>query len=93
MHDHNPPIDEEDTTKARSLLDFDLQDIKDMRPFNQHIVLPSARDEQLYETGSNADADFGEVNEEELSRDRVKKASTQILQVQQKKKKAREQQK
>ena len=50
------------------------------RPYNQRIVLPSAKDD-LYETNNTAGLDdgYGDLEEEELSRERVKKASTSIV--------------
>ena len=48
------------------------------RPFNQRIVLPSAKDD-LYETNTSLDDGYGDLEEEELSRERVKKASTSIV--------------
>ena len=52
----------------------------DDRPYNQRIVLPSAKDD-LYETNNTAGLDdgYGDLEEEELSRERVKKASTSIV--------------
>jgi len=53
------------------------------RPFNQRITLPSAKDD-LFDNDSGSEA-FNDVDEDELSRDRVKKASTQIIRAQIKK--------
>lgn len=52
----------------------------DGRPYNQRIVLPSAKDD-LYETNNTTGLDdgYGDLEEEELSRERVKKASTSIV--------------
>lgn len=58
---------------------FDLVDnIQNVRPFNQRILLPSAKDD-IYENERNNSEIYGDLDEEELSRDKVKKASTQIL--------------
>ena len=52
----------------------------DDRPYNQRIVLPSTKDD-LYETNNTTGLDdgYGDLEEEELSRERVKKASTSIV--------------
>lgn len=55
------------------------------RPFNQRVVLPSTKGDALDDTSDFRDS-FDELDEEELSRDRVKKNSTQILQAQERKK-------
>lgn len=52
------------------------------RPYNQRIVLPSAKDD-LYGTSDSFDDGYGDLDEEELSRERVKKASTSIVLAQQ----------
>ena len=59
-----------------------------LRPFNQRILLPSARD-NLFDNHSSSET-FNDVDEEELSRDRVKKASTQLIRAQKKCIKAKE---
>ena len=61
--------------------------LQGLRPFNQRVLLPSARDNLFDDSASEA---FNEVDEEELSRDRVKKASTQIIRAQKKSMKAKE---
>jgi len=48
------------------------------RPYNQRIILPSAKDD-LFETNTSLDDGYGDLEEEELSRERVKKASTSIV--------------
>jgi len=55
------------------------------RPFNQRIDLPSISD-QMDADGSYEDG-LHDVDEEELTRDKVKKVSTQIVLAQDKKKK------
>ena len=62
---------------------------KDQRLFNQRVSLPSARDGNLFDQFNEDDVSFGDIEDEELSRDRVKKASSQIIKAQ-KRKKARE---
>ena len=55
--------------------------LEEDRPYNQRIVLPSAKDD-LYETNNNVtslDDGYGDLEEEELSRERVKKASNSIV--------------
>ena len=59
------------------------------RPFNQRVTLPSATDIALFDSFNEDDDNFGDIDDEELSRDRVKKASSQIIRAQ-KRKKARE---
>jgi len=52
---------------------------EEKRPYNQRIILPSAKDD-LYETNATSlDDSYGDLEEEELSRERVKKASTSIV--------------
>ena len=48
------------------------------RPFNQRVTLPSG-DEWEMHVGGEADAADGDVDEEELTRAKVKEASTQIV--------------
>ena len=67
---------EYDLEEKMSSLDF-VQNISHARPFNQRISLPSAKDD-IYEDRNECEV-FGDLDEEELSRDIVKKASTQIL--------------
>ena len=64
--------------------------INENRPYNQRVVLPSAKDADAFETNSYNDDVFDDLDGEELSRDIVKKASTQIIKAQERKK-AREQ--
>lgn len=66
---------------ARSSADEDETGApEDDRPYNQRIILPSAKDD-LYETTNTTGLDdgYGDLEEEELSRERVKKASTSIV--------------
>ncbi len=55
-----------------------IENIQHVRPFNQRILLPSAK-EDIYDDDRHSSEIYGDLDEEELSRDRVKKASTQIL--------------
>lgn len=64
--------------------------INENRPYNQRVILPSAKDADAFETNSYSDDVFDDLDGEELSRDIVKKASTQIIKAQERKK-AREQ--
>lgn len=52
--------------------------LEENRPFNQRILLPSAKDD-LYENNESFDDAYGNLDEEELSRERVKKASTSLV--------------
>ena len=56
------------------------------RPFNQRVELPSAKDHDYYDHSSDDDHGIGDVDEEDLSRDRVKRASSQIMKAQERKK-------
>lgn len=50
------------------------------RPFNQRIPLPSAKELLVFDRDRDTDADFGDVDvDEEISRDGVKKASSNII--------------
>ena len=85
MNDIELTVEEDKENRSTATpLDFNEKDVQDMRRFNQRIVLPSAKDD-FYTTRSSGDSDFGDGDEEEISRDRVKKASSQILRVQEKK--------
>lgn len=64
--------------------DDDILDEQVNRPYNQRIVLPSAMDD-LYGNNDSFDDCYGDPDEEELSRERVKKASTSIVLAQQRK--------
>ena len=68
---------ENDFEEKMSSLDF-VQNISHARPFNQRVSLPSAKDD-IYDMDRNDCEGYGDLDEEELSRDIVKKASTQIL--------------
>lgn len=81
---HDLQLNAEETEDIKLNLDFNEGEVQDTRPFNQRIVLPSAEDD-FYATESCGDGDFGDGDDEELSRDRVKKASSQIIRVQEKK--------
>lgn len=67
----------EDGNKEETLL-------HENRPYNQRIVLPSAKDD-LYETSESFDDGYGDLDEEP-SRERVKKTSMSIVLAQQRKK-------
>jgi hypothetical protein len=68
-YEHSSPAD----------FDFDLVDnINHVRPFNQRVLLPSAK-EDVYDVDRNNPDIYSELDEDELSRERVKKASSQIL--------------
>merc|ERR1719473_83306 len=71
---------------AGSLVDDD--EIMQARPFNQRIDLPLS-DEEWEGDGPLKDDGLPDVDEEELTRDKVKKASTQIMLAQDKKKKVK----
>ena len=54
--------------------------ITEGRPFNQRIPLPSAKEISAFDHDSDAEAGFGDIDaEEEISRDGVKKASSNII--------------
>jgi len=63
---------------------LDEQTLQVNRPYNQRIVLPSAMDD-LYGNNDSFDDCYGDPDEEDLSRERVKKASTSIVLAQQRK--------
>ena len=71
---------------AGSLVDD--EEIMQARPFNQRIDLPLS-DEEWEGDGPMKDDGLPDVDEEELTRDKVKKASTQIMLAQDKKKKVK----
>jgi hypothetical protein len=75
------------TNEMNTSLEYETK-LQGLRPFNQRISLPSARD-NLFENDSSSEV-FNDVDEEELSRDRVKKASTQLIRAQKKIIKAKE---
>ena len=66
----------------------DDDEIMQARPFNQRIDLPLS-DEEWDGDGALKDDGLPDVDEEELTRDKVKKASTQIMLAQDKKKKVK----
>ena len=76
---HDLDYEKFDNEGFNSPTNFDVvENIQHVRPFNQRILLPSAK-EDLYDDDRNSSEMYGDLDEEELSRDRVKKASTQIL--------------
>ncbi len=54
------------------------EDLSHARPFNQRVLLPSAKDD-IYEIDINSCEVYADLDDEEVSRDLVKKASSQIL--------------
>ena len=58
-------------------------ELQESRPFNQRIQLPSAK-ENLVDNESSSEV-FNDVNEDELCRERVKKASSSLIRAQLKK--------
>ncbi len=80
LHDFGPPTNNNNHEYEEKLSseDFIIENISHARPFNQRVLLPSAKDD-IYEMDINKREVFGDLDEEELSRDIVKKASTQIL--------------
>lgn len=58
------------------------------RPFNQRISLPSAKEISVFDHDSDADIGFGDIDhaEEEVSRDGVKKASSNIIAIEERRK-------
>uniref|UniRef100_A0A7S4K5X8 ODAD1 central coiled coil region domain-containing protein n=1 Tax=Odontella aurita TaxID=265563 RepID=A0A7S4K5X8_9STRA len=61
------------------------ENMQEQRPYNQRVILPSM-DDDAFDNDSNYDDGYGDVDEEEISRDKVKKASSQIIQAQERKK-------
>ena len=57
---------------------LDDDDLFATRPFNQRISLPSTRGDE-FEQSPAYDEGFGDIDEDELSRDRVKKMSSQLI--------------
>lgn len=75
---HNLEFDENDDIMLRtSSLDF-TRSMQQIKPFNQRVLLPSAKDD-VYTHDPNSPEVYNDLDEEELSRDKVKKASNQIL--------------
>ncbi len=67
-------------------LDYELA-LQESRPFNKRVTLPSAKDDDPFDQNDSGSEVFNEVmDEEELSRDRVKRASSQIIKSQRKQK-------
>ena len=64
---------------------FSEDELKENRPYNQRINLPSINDD-IFEYNDNYSDGLGDIDEDELSRERVKKASCQIVQAQERKK-------
>ena len=60
------------------------EELQGSRPYNQRVIFPSV-DDDFFDNESNYDDGYGDVDEDELSRDRVKKASSQIIQAQERK--------
>ena len=61
-------------------------EVQENRPFNQRVHLPAVKDHDSMENKCNFNDGFEEFDEEELSREWVKKNSSQILQAQERKK-------
>ena len=74
------------TLGAGGDMDMDDDEIMQARPFNQRVDLP-LEDEEWEGDGALKDDGLPDVDEDELTRDKVKKASTQIMLAQEKKKK------
>jgi len=75
---HNLEFDENDDIMLRtSSLDF-TRSMQQIKPFNQRVLLPSAKDD-VYAHDPSSPEVYNDLDEEELSRDKVKKASNQIL--------------
>ena len=77
LHDLKYQNDDNDGFVSSSNIDL-AENIQHVRPFNQRILLPSAK-EDIYDDDRNSPEIYSDLDEEELSRDRVKKASNQIL--------------
>ena len=61
--------------------------ISEERSFNQRIVLPSAKDITVFDEESDDETRFGELDaEEEISREGVKRASSNIIAVEERRK-------
>ena len=69
--------DDDGFASSRSYFDL-VGNIEHVRPFNQRVLLPSAK-EEIDDSDRNIPEIYNDLDEEELSRDRVKKASSQIL--------------
>ena len=69
-----------------------LGTVNENRPFNQRINLPTTGEDIFDKFGGEEDH-MGDLDEEELTRDKVKKASSQILVAQDRRVKAASRQK
>ena len=75
---HDEDFDDYDDEMFASS-DMDLvENLNHVRPFNQRIMLPSAKDD-IYDVDRDSPEVYNDLDEEELSRDKVKKASSQIF--------------
>lgn len=74
---HDLDFQNDDYVDNESSLDI-VESLQHVRPFNQRVLLPSAK-EEIYDNDRNSPEIFNDLDEEELSRDKVKKASNQIL--------------
>jgi len=71
------PLARQQTINGSDAVDrLDEAELRENRPFNQRINLPNAGEENFEQ---EMDENLGDLDEEELTRDRVKKASSQIL--------------
>jgi len=80
LHD----IDVDNVTTESSLLETSLEyevKLQGSRPFNQRIKLPSARD-PLFENDHTAEVGYNDIDDDEISRDRVKKKAIQVIRAQ-----------
>lgn len=82
-YDHHRITNDLDVFDALDTLSED--EVQESRPFNQRVLLPSVRGD-YFDNKSNMDDGFDELDEEEISRDRVKKNSSQIVHAQERKK-------
>jgi hypothetical protein len=72
-----PALNRQSTIHGADAVDhLDEEELRENRPFNQRINLPNAG-EDLFE--HELEENLADLDEEELTRDRVKKASSQIL--------------
>lgn len=74
-----------ETDQTNNSLDYEIA-LEETRPYNKRVSLPSAKDDPFEQNDSGSEV-FNEAlhDEEELSRDRVKKASCQIIRAQRRK--------
>jgi len=81
------PLHKQSTIHGGMAIDhLDENELRENRPFNQRINLPSAGEEHLDDAHED---NLGDLDEEELTRDKVKKASSQILVAQDRRNKKR----